>query len=202
MSNLLHQIEAARVRAAEQAVVASLPAELLDNGDQAEPYDSRGPTTLEGWRSAALAGEKERDWLRERLRTVDRHQGKDCWYWQNDGEDHLESLTSALPVVIRADHLRALLAERQQALDMLAGLHPCLTTDDPAEMARQIFDAVMAERAAHAEELANHRRNLEGRDALISRWRAGMRELIPQRMGAEAIRERLQSLLAGAASHP
>lgn len=91
-----------------------------------------------------------------------------------------------------------MLMEMQQALDLLAGLHPCLTTDDPAEMARQIFDAVMSERAAHAEELKNHARNLEARDALISRWRAGMRELIPQRMGAEAIRERLQSLLRGA----
>jgi len=78
-----------------------------------EPFDSRGPTTLEGWRSAALAGEKERDYLRERLKTVDRHQGKDCWYWQNDGEDHLESMTNALPVVIRADHLRELLKGAQ-----------------------------------------------------------------------------------------
>lgn len=78
-----------------------------------EPHDSRGPTSLEGWRSAALAGEKEREYLRERLATVDRHQGKDCWYWQNDGEDHLESMTNTLPVVIRADHLRALLAQPQ-----------------------------------------------------------------------------------------
>ncbi|MEJ1934502.1 hypothetical protein WDZ92_30260, partial [Nostoc sp. NIES-2111] len=78
-----------------------------------EPHDSRGPTTLEGWRSAALDGEKERDWLRERLRLITRHQEKDCWYWQNDGEDHLESMTNALPVVIRADHLRALLANVQ-----------------------------------------------------------------------------------------
>ena len=72
-----------------------------------------------------------------------------------------------------------------------------MTTDDPTEMAKQIFDSVMAERSAHAQELANHARNLEARDALIGRWRAGMRELIPQRMGAEAIRERLQSLLTG-----
>lgn len=91
------------VRAARQQPAAQAPAPAP------EPYDSRGPTTLEGWRSAALAGEKERDWLRERLKTVERHQGKDCWYWQNDGEDHLESLTSSLPVVIRADHLRDLL---------------------------------------------------------------------------------------------
>ena len=94
------------------------------------------------------------------------------------------------------------LIELQQALDLLAGLHPCLTTDDPAEMAKQIFDAVMSERAAHAQALANHARNLEARDALIARWRAGMRELIPKRMGAEAIRERLQSLLAGTTVPP
>lgn len=87
----------------------------------------------------------------------------------------------------------------QQALDMLAGLHPCLTTDDPTQMAQQIFDAVMAERAEHERALENSRRNIEGRDALIDRWRAGMRDIIPQRMGAEAIRERLQSLLNGAA---
>lgn len=81
---------------------------------QTEPHDTRGPTTLEGWRSAALAGEKEREWLRERLKTVDRHQGKDCWYWQHDGEDHLESMTNALPVVIRAGHLRELLAAKAE----------------------------------------------------------------------------------------
>lgn len=80
----------------------------------------------------------------------------------------------------REARLHASIAEMQQALDMLAGLHPCLTTDDPAEMAKQIFDAVMSERAAHAQELANHARNLEARDALIARWRAGMRELIPE----------------------
>lgn len=91
------------------------------------------------------------------------------------------------------------LERTQQALDMLAGLHPCLTTDDPAEMAKQIFDAVMSERSAHAQEVTNWARNLDFRDELIARWRAGMRELIPQRMGAEAIRERLQSLLAGPA---
>ncbi|HEY8877777.1 MAG TPA: hypothetical protein VIN03_09460 [Roseateles sp.] len=91
-----------------------------------------------------------------------------------------------------------MLMEMQQALDLLAGLHPCLTTDDPAEMAKQIFDSVMSERSAHAQAVTNWARNLDFRDELIARWRAGMRELISQRMGAEAIRERLQSLLRGA----
>lgn len=90
----------------------------------------------------------------------------------------------------------------QRALDMLAGLHPCLTTDDPTEMAKQIFDAVMAERAEYERQMANHARNLEGRDALIARWRAGMRSLISRRMGAEAIRERLQSIMQGTDQEP
>ena len=85
----------------------------------------------------------------------------------------------------------------QQALDMLCGLAGEVSTDDPMAAAERIFDHVQAERAAHAQELENCRRNLEGRDALISKWRAGMREIIPQRMGAEAIRDRLQSLLRG-----
>lgn len=85
----------------------------------------------------------------------------------------------------------------QQALDMLCGLAGEVSTDDPMTAAERIFDHVQAERAAHAQELENYRRNLEGRDALIARWRAGMKEIIPQRMGAEAIRERLQSLLRG-----
>ncbi|MCU7372800.1 hypothetical protein PEC18_18535 [Paucibacter sp. O1-1] len=92
-----------------------------------------------------------------------------------------------------------MLLQLQQALDMLAGLHPGLTTDDPMQMAQQIFDHVQAEQAAHRRDVDGWRSNCEWRDVLINRWRAGMRELISQRMGAEAIRERLQSLLQGAA---
>lgn len=91
-------------------------------------------------------------------------------------------------------------APERLALDMLCGLAGEVSTDDPMTAAERIFDHVQAERAAHVQELKNYRRNLEGRDALIARWRAGMKEIISQRMGAEAIRERLQSLLQGAKS--
>ena len=37
---------------------------------------------------------------------------RDVWYWQGDGRDHLESMTHQLPVVIRAEQLRELLAAR------------------------------------------------------------------------------------------
>jgi hypothetical protein len=44
--------------------------------------------------------------------TVFRHQKDepDVWYWQGDGEDHLESMVDSLPVVITAGHLRSLIS--------------------------------------------------------------------------------------------
>lgn len=35
---------------------------------------------------------------------------RDVWYWQGDGGDHLESMVHQLPIVIRAEQLRELLA--------------------------------------------------------------------------------------------
>ena len=58
---------------------------------------------------------------RARLQTLYEHQRGECWYWQGDGQDHLESLCNTLPVVIRADQLRALVATPPaQAADSVA----------------------------------------------------------------------------------
>ncbi|WP_431152253.1 hypothetical protein [Acidovorax facilis] len=55
---------------------------------------------------------------RARLQALYEHQRGECWYWQGDGQDHLESLCNTLPVVIRADQLRALVsAPPTQAAD-------------------------------------------------------------------------------------
>jgi len=59
----------------------------------------------------------------------------------------------------------------QQALDLLCGLHPQVTRDEPMEVAVQIFDQVQAERAAHAAALANAQRNIDGRDQMIAKLR-------------------------------
>lgn len=49
----------------------------------------------------------------------------------------------------RGKERAALLKEHVQALDFLAGLHPCLTIDGPPmAVAERIFDAVLGERAA------------------------------------------------------
>jgi hypothetical protein len=52
-----------------------------------------------------------------RIQMMRDHQSGECWYWQNDGSDHLESMVNGLPVVIRADHLRALAATEPRAGD-------------------------------------------------------------------------------------
>ena len=56
---------------------------------------------------------------RDRLELVRQHQGKDCWYWMDDGEDHLESMVHSLPVVIPAGRLRELLRAQVEALTAL-----------------------------------------------------------------------------------
>lgn len=48
-----------------------------------------------------------------------------------------------------------------EALDFLAGLHPGLTIDGPPmEVAKRIFDAVLAERSELKEQIQNMERNL------------------------------------------
>ncbi|MVT30132.1 restriction alleviation protein, Lar family [Acidovorax citrulli] len=52
--------------------------------------------------------------------------------------------------------------EYEQALALLAGLHPGLTIDGPPlEVATRIFDAVMADRAHHEQEIRRQERALE-----------------------------------------
>ncbi len=85
----------------------------LYSGAPAQPVamtDRPEPTV--GWRAHAEALEVDMIHYRARLDAVNRHQQEDpdVWYWQNDGQDNLESMVHSLPVVIRADHLRALIA--------------------------------------------------------------------------------------------
>lgn len=71
-----------------------------------EPVGERATVPLD----ALHAAERERDYWKTRARAMLDHAEGTCWYWMGDGEDHLESLVSSLPVVIRADQLRELLA--------------------------------------------------------------------------------------------
>lgn len=92
-------------------VMASQPTEGVDHEpapQQAtpEPVGERATVPLD----ALHAAERERDYWKTRARAMLDHAEGTCWYWMGDGEDHLESLVSSLPVVIRADQLRELLA--------------------------------------------------------------------------------------------
>ena len=79
---------------------------------------------------AIEALERERDHWRERARTMEEHQRGTVWYWQGDGNDHPESMVNSLPVVIRADQLRALIAGGVQALSAApAGFVPVSAFD-------------------------------------------------------------------------
>lgn len=78
-----------------------------------------GPPGSGGWKTHAEAMERERDYHRQRAQVMRDHQSGQAWYWQDDGGDHLESMVNSLPVVIRADQLRALVlaaanAERER----------------------------------------------------------------------------------------
>lgn len=71
--------------------------------------------------AAELAGCEARHRVdRARLQTIQEHRLKECWYWQGDGQDHLESLVGSLPVVIRADQLRELLADGRAQVEALS----------------------------------------------------------------------------------
>lgn len=64
----------------------------------------------DAWQEEAKAKRGEVEHFMEQLRTRAQHQDRDVWFWQGDGEDHLESMGRAMVVVIRADQLRSLVA--------------------------------------------------------------------------------------------
>ena len=80
----------------------------------AKPSAQAVAKELAGWKDEAESLRRERDYYRERSQMMYEHQRKECWYWQGDGEDHLESLVGSLPVVILARDLRAMLAASPQ----------------------------------------------------------------------------------------
>lgn len=82
------------------------------------PVSAAAPTAptdkaLAGWQVHAKDMERDRDYWRQRAETMRAHQERECWYWQGYGLDHPESMEGSLPVVIRADQLRALMAAPQ-----------------------------------------------------------------------------------------
>lgn len=80
-------------------------------GERPAPQEG-GPPGSGVWKAHADSMERERDYWRQRAQTMHEHQEGECWYWQGDGGDHPESMCNSLPVVIRADALRALIVQQ------------------------------------------------------------------------------------------
>jgi hypothetical protein len=80
---------------------------------------------LQGWKQEAKERQHENELLRERMQLRTQEQRRDVWFWQGDGEDHLESMSNGMAVVIRADRLRALAAPQDaQERDATKLRHP------------------------------------------------------------------------------
>ena len=72
----------------------------------------------------------------------------------------------------RGKEREALLVEHVQAMDFLAGLHPCLTIDGPPmAVAERIFDAVMGERAELKAEIKRQEQALDLLRGALARTR-------------------------------
>lgn len=110
----IHQFRTRRDRAARLA--AEQPAEDAASlkRDLARAHDSANGFVAE----IAMLKQQVRE-LQAFKNMVNRHAPefpadpdgiRDVWYWQGDGGDHLESMVHQLPIVIRAEQLRELLA--------------------------------------------------------------------------------------------
>lgn len=102
--------------------LAGLPQRMLDAMLAATPAPApeQGPVDMVP-RAALHEVERERDWYKTRSQTMHEHQNGQVWYWQGDGEDHPETLVNSLPVVIRADQLRELIAKPAQEVGLSKG---------------------------------------------------------------------------------
>lgn len=116
-------------------------------------------------RAALHEVERERDWYKTRAQTMHEHQNGQVWYWQGDGEDHPETLVNSLPVVIRADQLRELIAKPAQEVATLSlsaeDVHAAFTKNFPKtrisqawiSFAADIVQAIAARAAKPAQEV-------------------------------------------------
>lgn len=105
---------------AEDLIASAPPA------PQAEP----APAGSGGWEAHAKALEHELAYWKQRAQTMHEHQKGECWYWQGDGNDHPESMVNSLPVVIRADALRALMAPQASVVQQEPVAGQCRFVDE------------------------------------------------------------------------
>lgn len=81
--------------------------------DKPAAIESDAPAGSGGWKAYAKDLEIDREYYRGRANMMSMHQRGECWYWQGDGNDHVDSMTNSLPVVIRADVLYDLINKKE-----------------------------------------------------------------------------------------
>lgn len=64
----------------------------------------------DGWHEEAVSLAKRLKYVESDNDLLRKHQSKDVWYFQGDGEDHIESMGNNMVVVIHAHDLRSLIA--------------------------------------------------------------------------------------------
>jgi len=127
------QMQAYAIAAIEAQGVPEIDYEALIT-DGAEP----APAGSGGWEAHAKALEQELAHWKQRAQTMHEHQKGECWYWQ--GNDHPESMANSLPVVIRADALRALMAPQASVVQQEPVAGQCRFVDP----ARNVIEAAKA----------------------------------------------------------
>ena len=72
----------------------------------------KGPCAMPAAPAPVAQGEPAEDlaYFIRRVLTLEAHAAGESWCWRGDGSDNLGSMVGSLPVVIRADQLRALIA--------------------------------------------------------------------------------------------
>jgi hypothetical protein len=68
---------------------------------------------LDGWQDVAAEQRVSLDQANRNIDLRALHQANDVWYWQGDGTDHPESISNSMCIVMRGDHLRALVGARE-----------------------------------------------------------------------------------------
>lgn len=117
-SNHTKRMTAQFVAASREAVPA-----LLADLEDAERTISRQQTAIDGQVSEINTLKDDRNSLL--AKKFSKFNGEECWIWQGDGEDHLESLVC--PVVIAPTDLMAMQAELAATRQQLAEAQATLT---------------------------------------------------------------------------
>lgn len=68
----------------------------------------------DGWQEESASLAKRLTYMEADNDLLRKHQSKDVWYFQGDGEDHIESMGNNMVVVIHAHDLRSLMAPAQE----------------------------------------------------------------------------------------